>query len=215
MKIEKIKLEHEIFANCYLVIDEPSGEAAVIDPGFYAECLPAAFKEHEGIKVKYILLTHGHFDHIMGVYGLKEATGAEVCIHEKDAECLYNDERSLARGAMPMAQQPVHADVLLKDGDELRLGDDVIRVMHTPGHTPGSVCYLFVNDRVMFSGDTLFCRTVGRTDLLGGSAEDMQSSIRRIIALDGDYRVYPGHNRETTLDSERVSNHWIRRMNKN
>lgn len=67
---------------------------------------PAALKEHEGIKVKYILLTHGHFDHIMGVYGLKEATGAEVCIHEKDAECLYNDERSLARGAMPMAQQP-------------------------------------------------------------------------------------------------------------
>ena len=94
----------------------------------------------------------------------------------------------------------------------MQLGDEKIKVMHTPGHTSGSVCFILENDRTIISGDTLFCRTVGRTDFADGSDEEMYKSIKKLISLDGDYRVLPGHNRETTLDSERTRNIYIRRM---
>lgn len=212
MKITKVQLEHEIFANCYLLVDEASGEAAVADPGFYGDNLKNAIKEQGNITIKYILLTHGHFDHIFGVPGLKEASGAKVVIHENDAGHLLDPKKSLSEGNMPEPQIPVNADITVKDGDILTLGDESVKVMHTPGHTRGSVCYILENDRTILSGDTLFCMTAGRTDFWDGSDEEMIKSLKKLVALDGDYRVLPGHNRETTLESERKRNWYIRRM---
>lgn len=212
MRIELIPLGHEIFANCYLLIDEKSGDSALIDPGWYSKEAEKFVYFHGDINLKYILLTHGHFDHILGVHGFKQASGAAVAIHSADADKLTDPVKSLCEGHFPKSQTPVNADILLKDGDAVQLGDEKIKVMHTPGHTSGSVCFILENDRTIISGDTLFCRTVGRTDFADGSDEEMYKSIKKLISLDGDYRVLPGHNRETTLDSERTRNIYIRRM---
>lgn len=212
MRIELIPLGHEIFANCYLLIDEKSGDSALVDPGWYSKETEKFVYSHGDINLKYILLTHGHFDHILGVHGFKQASGAAVAIHSADADKLTDPVKSLCEGHFHERQTPVNADILLKDGDTVQLGDEKIKVMHTPGHTSGSVCFILENDRTIISGDTLFCRTVGRTDFLDGSDEEMYKSIKKLISLDGDYRVLPGHNRETTLDSERTRNIYIRRM---
>ncbi len=211
MKILQIQLEHEIFANCYLIIDEATDEAAVIDPGWYGDIIKDALAK-ENVNLKYVLLTHGHFDHVSGVYGFQHVEGAKVVIHECDREHLLDPKKSLAEGNFPEPHQPVCADILVKDGDIIKLGESEIKVMHTPGHTNGSVCYILEDDRVIFSGDTLFCMTAGRTDFWDGSDEKMISSLKRLIALEGDYKVYPGHNRETTLERERTRNRYIRRM---
>ncbi len=211
MKILTLDLGHEMFANCYMLIDEKSGEAAIVDPAWYVEKFNDILAKNNA-SLKYILLTHGHFDHIFGVHGLKEATGAKVAIHFKDAEHLTDPKKSLAEGNMPESQQPVTADILLKEGDIITLGEEEIKVMSTPGHTMGSVCYIIEREKTIISGDTLFCMTAGRTDFPGGSDELMIASLKRLIALDGNYRVLPGHNRETTLESERTRNWYIRRM---
>ena len=212
MKITQIRMEHEIFSNCFLVADEETGEAAIVDPGWYEVSIPAVLAENPELKLKYILLTHGHFDHILGVHGLKEASGAKVVIHKSDAEHLLDPEKSLCEGNFPEPQTPVKADVLVSEGDIIRLGNEEIKVMSTPGHTRGSVCYILEKDRVIFSGDTLFCMTAGRTDFFDGSESDLKKSLRRLTEIEGDYRVLPGHNRETTLERERTRNWYIRRM---
>ena len=211
MKILTLDLGHEMFANCYLLVDEKTGEAAIVDPAWYVDEFNDILEKNNA-KLKYIMLTHGHFDHIFGVHGLKEATGAKVVIHFKDAEHLTDPRKSLAEGNMPEPQIPVSADVLLKEGDVITLGDEEIKVMSTPGHTMGSVCYIIESEKTIISGDTLFCMTAGRTDFPDGSDELMIKSLKRLIALEGDYRVLPGHNKETTLESERKRNWYIRRM---
>ncbi len=203
----------DLSANCYIVIDEESGEAVVIDPGWLTDDLKKVLTGGEINKLKYILLTHGHFDHICGVYDLHEYTNSPIAIHKSDAECLYDEEKSLAKDSV-YPFKPIHADILLKDGDVLTLGKEKIKVMHTPGHTPGGVCYIFESSRLMFTGDTLFRFTVGRTDFAGGSKEQMMDSIIRLRALDGDYEVFPGHNISTTLSSERVRNLYMRRLDR-
>lgn len=212
MKITRIDLGHEIFANCYLLVDEKTGESAIVDPAYYNDKIAELFGEAGMGKLKYILLTHGHFDHIFGVHGLKEATGAQVVIHKDDADFLLDPKKSLAENNFPEPQLSVEADVKLDGGDELFLGEEIIKVVSTPGHTMGSVCYIAESDRVLISGDTLFCMTAGRTDLYGGNEEMMIESLKKLIALEGDYRVLPGHNRETTLERERTRNWYIRRM---
>ena len=212
MKITRVDLGHEIFANCYVLVDEKTGESAVVDPAYYNGDIAEMFKEAGAEHPKYILLTHGHFDHIFGVHALKEASGAKVVIHKDDADFLLDPAKSLAENNFPEPQLPVVADITVSEGDELMLGDEIIKVISTPGHTMGSVCYILEKDSVMLSGDTLFCMTAGRTDLYGGNENMMIESLKRLIALDGDYRVLPGHNRETTLERERTRNWYIRRM---
>ena len=207
MKITTIPLRHTD-TNCYVAVDEKSGEAVVIDPGEFTQRLVNAI-DGEEIKVKYILLTHGHYDHILGVYDLKEKTGAKVAIHGLDASCLRDEKDSLMDYIKPGIQKPCEADVILEEGSEIKFGDSVLTVMHTPGHTKGSVCFVCEEDRTVFTGDTLFCRTYGRTDLPGGDDEAMTLSLERLRMMHGEYFICTGHGMTTTLDKERI---WNRRM---
>lgn len=205
MKIKTFSLG-EFGANCYIVTDDDN-VTAVIDPGQESEEL---FAELEKYNVKYILLTHGHFDHIMGACAVKEKTNAPVYIHPADEKMLSDSVLSLAEACGAGEQRSVCADVLIQDGDIIDFAGGT-QVLHTPGHTPGSVCYKTGN--IIFTGDTIFCRTVGRTDFPGGSMEDMIKSVDRLQALPGDYILYPGHNRSTTMEDERNHNRYIRKKN--
>lgn len=200
-----------VSANTYIVTDDATGETAVIDAG---ACTDELLDKLKGKNVRYILLTHGHYDHILGVPALKAHTGAEVLIHKADADCFWDTEKSLASFDHSFSQTPMKADRLLSDGEEIHLGETVLSVLHTPGHTKGGVCYIDYQDRLIFSGDTLFCLTAGRTDFPGGSFEELIASLITLRNLPGDYIVYPGHNRATTLEHERVRNRYMRRIGK-
>ena len=194
--------------NCYMLIDGESGECAAVDcalfDGNYRD-----FLEKLGIeKLKYILLTHGHFDHISGVKELKDGFGGEICIHEADAPCLTDEKESLNFYSHYAVQKYVNADTLLKDGDTLSLGENKITVKHTPGHTKGSVCY--IADGIILSGDTLFRCSMGRTDMPGGSTKQIFKSLEDIGKIQGDYDIYPGHGEFTTLAFEKENNRYLR-----
>lgn len=189
-----------IMTNCYILIDEESKKTAVIDPGEDADRILAALREEDS-QVEYILLTHGHYDHTTAVPELHAALPqARIYIHQADAN-------GAGSKLFPLASQV--EDLLLYDeGDTLALGGLTIQVLHTPGHSPGSVT-LQVGD-VLFSGDTLFAGSCGRTDLQGGSYEQMMASLKRLGELEGDFRVLPGHNAPSTLDREREYNSFVR-----
>ena len=210
MKVYRTQLG-VIDANCYVLVDEKSGEAAVIDAGDFNENLKKILRLNEIKLVKYILLTHGHYDHIFGVYDTREYTGARVAIHEEDAACLYDEKQSLAY-QFDNEQKLLKPDILLRDDMKLTVGDIEITVMHTPGHTKGGVCFICEKERIIFSGDTLFCKTCGRTDLPGGDWQSLKESLLRLVALKGDYTVYPGHNIETKLDFEKTHNRYLRKF---
>ncbi len=193
--------------NTYIVTDEETGEIAVVDPSLNEESL---IEKLNCEKVKYVLLTHGHFDHIGGVNFVKERTGAKVVVHKEEVEMLCDGDKNEYKRNFGCDMPPIYADVLVEDGSEFMLGNSKITVLHTPGHTKGGVCYIFPEDRVMFSGDTLFRLTAGRTDLYGGDARTELLSLTKIADLEGDYKVYPGHNNSTTLDFERTYNRYMR-----
>ncbi|MBR3439774.1 MAG: MBL fold metallo-hydrolase [Clostridia bacterium] len=214
MLIKLIENEYQMMANCWLVYDEKSNEAAIVDACAFDNRIRTRQEiEALGCNVKYVLLTHGHFDHILGTYGVQQTYGAKVVVHRADAPMLTDAETNLARvNGAENVFNPITPDIIVEDGDSIYLGDTEIKVLHTPGHTKGSVCYIIEDERTVFSGDTLFCRTVGRTDFPGGSTEELKNSLKKLLALEGDYRILPGHNRETDLDTERVRNIFIRRM---
>ena len=194
-------------ANSYVYIDETAGQAFAVDCGAcgprYRELLLKA-----GIpSFTYILLTHGHFDHVREAAALKEACGGALCIHTADADCLSNPYKSLDALMDGGRQIPCTADRLLRAGDRLPFAGGEIAVLHTPGHTPGSVCYLYKN--MLFSGDTLFCTGVGRTDLPGGDTKTLLSSLASLRALEGEYEVYPGHGEQTRLSYEKAYNPYL------
>ena len=209
MKVTKIVLG-PIETNCYVVLEEQSGLGAVIDPALCTDELLAAIENSGMTKLQFIILTHGHSDHILGVYDLKQKyPDAIVVIGDDDEICLMNSNCSLASD-QGFEQHPMHADKTVKDGDTFYFGPIEVKAVSTPGHTPGSICYLF--DNIMFSGDTLFCRTCGRTDLFRGNLADMHNSIQKIGKLNGDYIVCPGHGISTTLDAERKTNRFMRKI---
>jgi glyoxylase-like metal-dependent hydrolase (beta-lactamase superfamily II) len=199
-----------INANCYILADNESKEAIVIDPGDFTDELKKVLTDGEIKKVKYILLTHGHYDHILGVYDLQQYTGAQVGINRNDARCLESELDSGAGHRFKEVQKSLTADFYLEDGMSLIFGETGLTVLFTPGHTPGGVCFICESEKKIFSGDTLFYHTIGRTDLPGGNMADMKNSLRRIIDLKGDYSVFPGHDRSTSLDEERQHNKYLR-----
>ena len=171
-----------LHTNCYIVTDQETKEAVIIDPGGNAGDILNAV-HGEGLTVRHILLTHGHFDHVLALEEVSRATGAKVVAHQAEE---------------------LEADLFVKNGDVLPLGAAVFEVLHTPGHTPGSVCYRI--ETLLFTGDTLFEGDCGRCDLPGGDYDAMLGSLRLLASLDGDYTVYPGHDVSTTLSRERGHN---------
>lgn len=189
-----------IGTNCYLLQDEESGLLAVIDPGDDWERILHQIKKLGG-EVKYILLTHGHYDHTTAVPDLVKALpGVQVYIHQADANGAGSQ-------LFPLASQVQDLNYY-DEGDTLALGSLTIEVLHTPGHSKGSVT-LKVGD-VLFTGDTLFCGSCGRTDLRGGSYEEIMVSLKRLGELEGDFHVCPGHDRTSTLERERKYNPFLR-----
>lgn len=187
--------------NAYLIVDESSLEAAVVDPGLGSQKVLAALKL-SGAVVKYVLNTHGHADHTADDAKLKAATGAKLVIHEVDAYWLEWNAKD-ARPYLEKPAPPVKADLLLKEGSELKLGNTVLATMHTPGHSPGSAVFYAANEGVLFSGDTLMAGTSGRTDIRDGSPAKMGFSLHRLYReLPPDTRVLPGHGPETTMRRE-------------
>lgn len=194
--------------NTYVVENTATNECVVIDPALADTQL---IKDLEGKCVKYVLLTHGHFDHIGGAKRISTQTGAKIAIHTADAEMLSDGRLSLYSLQYPTkGTKAFSADILLNDGDTLTFGDGEIKIMHTPGHTRGGVCYIFESDRLLFTGDTLFHLSAGRTDFPGGDARTELMSLAKIAEIEGDYKVFPGHNEETTLNFERENNRYMR-----
>ena len=182
--------------NCYLVWNEDSDRCLVIDPGYEPErVLSEVARLNKTIEA--VLLTHGHFDHVGAVRTLAAETDCQVYLNEQDL-------------SMPtqLTAGPLYYTHLYKEGDVLNLAGVKLRVIHTPGHTPGSVC--LVAEDAIFSGDTLFEGSCGRTDLPGGDWATILKSLKRLAQLEGDFRVYPGHGPSTTLEDEKKWNPYMR-----
>lgn len=201
-------------ANCYVVAKEKGAEGVVIDPGTIDVSEIVAIIEANQLNITHILLTHGHFDHILGIDELRNKYGAKVCIHKDDQEklTLANENLSKWMGADYTFQA---ADVILEDGDMIKVGSDdskqamEFKVIHTPGHTTGGVCYLL--DEHLFSGDSLFAGSIGRTDFPGGSMRTLVASLKeKILTLPDSVKVYPGHNQFSTIAEEKQDNPYLR-----
>ncbi len=209
MKIKRLVLS-PLGTNCYLVkTGETSG--VVIDPADNGEIILAKAAEME-MKIEKILLTHGHFDHTGAVNTVKNATGAKVYIHNDDVCMLTDGDKALAYFCPSLPFEQKQADVIINDEDKIEQDGIVFRVMHTPGHSAGSVCFIVdVPDgiNIMFSGDTIFKDSIGRSDGYSGDYMVQQKTLDRLKALDEDYVIYSGHGESTTLKTEKMFNPFI------
>ena len=196
----------DLQANCYIVGDEDTKEVAIIDPGDEGERIYQHITEN-GLSVKYIILTHGHADHISGVKYIKDNTAAQIAIHQKESNTLVDSKENLA-ALMGRECIQAPADVLLADEDTLVIGKYTFKILYTPGHTQGGICILVEGH--LFSGDTLFQRSIGRTDLPGGNYAVLIKSIKtQIMPLPQDTVVYPGHGPQTTVGEEKSENPFL------
>ncbi len=196
-----------IMANCYILGCEETKQAIVIDPGDEGDRILMALAE-SGLKVKHILNTHGHFDHVGGNLRLKEVTGATLAIHEDDSPMLSELSRSAAYFGVSTENSP-EADQYLVEGDIIEAGSISLQVIHTPGHTRGGVC-LYTPGH-LFSGDTLFAGSIGRTDLPGGDFDTLINSIKtKLLCLPRETIVYPGHGMPSSIEMEIARNPFLR-----
>lgn len=206
-----LKLEQYVVGpvqtNCFFVINEKSGEMIIIDPGASAEKLTEKI-ESAGYKPAAILLTHGHFDHAGGAEELAGHFHIKIYAYEAEKEVLESAEKNSSW--MIGKEQTFHADVFLQDEQELTLAGFHIRVLYTPGHTIGGCCYYFGYEDILFSGDTLFQESVGRTDLPTGSMSQLVHSVKeKLMVLPDATVVYPGHGESTSIEAERMYNPYL------
>ncbi len=192
--------------NTYLIRDRATGDAMLIDPGAENSRLAEALRQLPQGKLQAILLTHVHFDHIGYAAAVQQQYHVPVWCGRQDEPLIHNPfGNGSALFGMPVEAPRV--DRTLTDGETFQLGETEVQVLHTPGHTPGGVCFVTADE--IFTGDTLFCCGEGRTDLPGGSSRELRMSLRRLGALEGDWAVYPGHGEDTTLEAERRNNYWM------
>jgi len=202
-----------IMTNCYIIGCEETKEGMIVDPGGNASSILATVKEL-GLRIKYVVNTHGHFDHVLANRKLVEATGAKLAIHPKDKPMLLTRLSGLASffglGGIIPSPPP---DLLLEDGDELVVGKLRFKVLHTPGHSPGSISLHNEEEGVVFVGDVLFNGGIGRTDIPGASHRTLMDSIRhKLLTLPDETIVYPGHGPPTTIGRERRNNPFLQQI---
>ncbi len=202
MEIKVIALGH-IAVNCYMISTDKA--AIVIDPGFSSKVVENFLLENAD-KERLILLTHGHFDHIGGAADLRDITDTDIAIGEKENFALSDTGYNLS-DRFHAHLEPFSADILLKDGEEFTVGDITVKTIFTPGHTVGGVSYLI--DDVLFSGDTLFNLSIGRTDFAGGNIDTLKNSIGKLFLLDGNTTVLSGHGEPTTINFEKENNPFL------
>ncbi|HHZ05611.1 MAG TPA: MBL fold metallo-hydrolase [Clostridiales bacterium] len=206
IKVEKFILG-DYMENCYLITDADTGEQALIDPGYESmELFQKLSNNHEN-NLKYILLTHGHFDHIGFVLKVYALTHAKIAIGEKEKDFLTQKKLNLSQFTMTQPLAPIDADILLKNNELLPLGNSSITYVSTPGHTQGSGCYIVDNN--IFTGDTLMKCSMGRTDFPTGNDTEMKHSLHKISELTKNYTIYPGHGDNSTLDYEKSHNPYL------
>lgn len=197
-----------VMTNCYFGIYKNTKETIIVDPGDQGDQLIAKIRE-EGLIPKAILLTHGHFDHATAAEEVAKEFGISIYANEAEQETLENASWNLS-GAMAGVSQSFHADVYLKDMETIELAGFQIQMFHTPGHTVGGACYYLKEEKALFSGDTLFAQSVGRTDFPKGSASELIRSIQeKLMVLPDDVTVYTGHNEITTIGTERKYNPFL------
>ena len=215
--MKNLKVNHYVVGmvqtNCYVAFHNESKECVVIDPGASGKQLAERIRQ-EGLSPVAVLLTHGHFDHGGAARELAEEFDVKIYAHEAEAETLQDPKKNVSW--MAGGSESYDADVFVKDGEVLHLAGFDIEVLHTPGHTAGGCCYYIPEEAVIFTGDTLFAQSVGRTDLEGGSMSQLVRSVQeKILTLtetgnqDTDVTVYPGHNDITTIETERKYNPYL------
>ncbi len=207
LKIEVAHLLPEFGTNTWLLWDEESREAILVDPAAPSEELLGRVNEL-GLKVKFIVNTHGHGDHIGGNGWFREKLGSRIMIHSADA-CMLTDNRKNFSEYMGTPLIPHSADILAEEGSIIELGVHQVHIIHIPGHTPGGICLLA--DKILISGDTLFEQSIGRTDLPGGDHSQIVNSIRgKLFILPDDTVVFPGHGPRTSIGMEKKNNPFVR-----
>lgn len=193
--------------NCYVITDKSTGDIAVVDPGDNSVGMKNLVEQHKD-KIKYILLTHGHFDHIGYAKQLREETDAWIVIGKLEERFLSDSNLNLASSVMGVSITPFKPDITLIDSQVIKLGNTEIKYLSTPGHTVGSGCYVIGNS--IFTGDTLMKGSMGRTDFVTGSNKDMANSLNRLAHLRGDFTIYPGHGDMSTMSYERTNNPYVK-----
>jgi len=195
-------------ANTYLAVDEKTNEGFIVDPGGYNKVLTKEVRDND-VNIKYIILTHGHSDHICGVNEHKaEFPDAKIVAYKDEEAMLENPNLNQSPGFG--VSYSTKADILVSDGDELKVGDVTLKFIHTPGHTEGGMCIYVKEAKALFSGDTLFRQSIGRTDFPGGSYKEIMDSIRKkLFLLPDDTNVFPGHMGTTSIGFEKENNPFV------
>jgi len=188
--------------NCYIIADEPTREAFIVDPGDEPDRILDLISENRLIP-RYIICTHGHFDHIAVISDITQKTDIRIVLHKDDLELYRNVKKQAAMWGYDIDSLP-DPDLFVKDGDAITIGALEFLVLHTPGHSPGGICVF--GQGIVITGDTLFAGSVGRTDLYGGNIEKLKKSFKRLMSLPENTKVLPGHGPETTIRKEKVDN---------